>query len=116
MKWLKPSFFASCIACRVRGVMQPEVVGSLTLHDSLGREPSELRGAGAARALLPPSLEEPPPDDELEDPPLAALATFNASSAWFLRLAMTVSWRCCSRTAVSIAVLACACWSRLFLR
>jgi hypothetical protein len=33
--------------------MQPLVVGSLTVQPSLGSEPSELRGAAEALALLP---------------------------------------------------------------
>src|SRR6266511_287450 len=62
---LKPAFLTSLYMWYVRGVMQPSVVGSLTLHDSGEKPPSELRGAGAARGdfattnppvrLLPPT-------------------------------------------------------------
>src|SRR3954464_1474393 len=61
---LKPAFFTSLYICIVRGVMQPLVVGSLTLHDSGAKPPSASRGAGAATLDLastkPPVRPLPP--------------------------------------------------------
>src|SRR5689334_22339261 len=45
---LKPAFLTSLYMWNVRGVIQPLVVGSFTLHDSGENPPSALRGAGAA--------------------------------------------------------------------
>src|SRR4029453_13758863 len=94
---LKPADRACWYEFSNRGVMHPLVVGSFTVQDSLGQEPSELRGAGLASgefALRKPPATAPPP----------TLAS--ASSASFFFLAITVTCFCCSLISSARACLA----------
>src|SRR5438034_947924 len=75
---VNPALRASWYACNVRGVRQPDVVGSFTEQDSLGQLPSGLRGAGVAEA---PRGAGP-----------AAPALPSAFSRSALRLSITATW------------------------
>jgi hypothetical protein len=78
--------------------MHPLVVGSSIVHDSLGHEPSELRGAGLASGEF---AETKPP----ASPPPPMLP--RASSASFFFLVSAVTYFCCSAISLSISALAC---------
>ena len=99
---LKPADRACWYEFSSRGVMHPLVVGSFTVQDSLGHDPSELRGAGLASgefALRKPPATAPPP----------TLA--RASSASYFFLAITVTCFCCS-----LISSARACLARVYVR
>src|SRR3954447_18534420 len=91
---LKPAFFTSWYRWYIRGVMQPSVVGSSTVHFSGEKPPSALRGAGAATfetASTKPPVRLVPP---------TSVSAFSAAAFCLLMASRLV---CCDFTSASSA-------------